>query len=268
MTSPTFLLLKALGKRAGLSRNRVAKARMALERHTLASIPRTCKRKNGRILCYHSVGEQQYGVNDVSPIQFRRQIEFALREGYRFVPASQIAREGGQQKDLAITFDDGCVSVYERAAPILGSYGVPWSFFVVSSWCEQTAEASKVLTWRQVRRLVEEGAELGSHSATHPDFGAIDSVRLDEELLGSRELIQKRTGAALHSFAIPLGQSMNWTADAGAAARKAGYDICYAQAEATRPPGTVARTFVTAFDNDRIFKALLAGAFDRWEEWY
>ncbi len=51
------------------------------------------------------------------------------------------------------------------------------------------------------------------------------------------------------------------------AARDAGYETIYAQAEETRPEGTVARTFVTKYDGDRIFKALLAGKYDRWEEW-
>jgi len=44
--------------------------------------------------------------------------------------------------------------------------------------------------------------------------------------------------------------------------------VVYAQAEETRPAGTVARTFVTSFDADRIFRSLLGGAFDRWEEWF
>jgi hypothetical protein len=46
-----------------------------------------------------------------------------------------------------------------------------------------------------------------------------------------------------------------------------GFKTIYSQAEETRPPGTVPRTFVTHFDDDRIFKAALRGAYDRWEEW-
>ncbi len=60
---------------------------------------------------------------------------------------------------------------------------------------------------------------------------------------------------------------MNWTPAAGKAAKAVGYKIVYAQAEETRPEGTVPRTFVTRFDGDRVFKALLGGAFGRWEEW-
>ena len=61
---------------------------------------------------------------------------------------------------------------------------------------------------------------------------------------------------------------MNWTPAAAVAARAAGYTTIYAQAEETRPDGTVPRTFVTSWDHDRIFRAALQGTFDRWEEWF
>jgi peptidoglycan/xylan/chitin deacetylase (PgdA/CDA1 family) len=209
------------------------------------------------------------GVNDVSPTQLRRHIELAHAAGYRFVPASEIARAGGRPQDLAITFDDGLGSVLSAAAPILRDFDVPWSFFPVSSWCDryQDWRAGGMLSWSGVEKLVALGGEVGSHSATHPDFGKLDPARLHDELTGSRRTFQQRIGIAPTTFAIPLGQSANWTEAAGDAARAAGYELVYAQAEETRPANTVARTFVTCFDHDRIFGALLAGVFDRWEEW-
>jgi Polysaccharide deacetylase len=102
---------------------------------------------------------------------------------------------------------------------------------------------------------------------THPDFGQIDQEQAVDELETSRRAIERHLGFAPETFAIPLGQSMNWTPQAATAAKAAGYTIVYAQAEDTRPDGTVPRTFVTRFDGDRIFRALLGGAFDRWEEW-
>jgi peptidoglycan/xylan/chitin deacetylase (PgdA/CDA1 family) len=263
-------ILKEMARRADIQRSGVAAARMYLERHTLAAMGQRRRRAGGRILCYHTIGEPRHGVNDVTPVQFRGHIELALAKGYRFVYASEIARTGGGGKDLAITFDDGAASLLTQAGPILKGYGIPWSFFAVSEWCEyqQESRSGTTLNWRQVEELVAGGAELGSHSATHPDFGKIEPERLEEELAGSRQMIERRVGVAPVSFAIPLGQSANWTPAAGEAARAAGYEIVYAQAEETRPPGTIARTFVTRFDGDRIFSALLAGAFDTWEEWY
>jgi peptidoglycan/xylan/chitin deacetylase (PgdA/CDA1 family) len=269
MKSSGIRLAGKLANAAGIRRRDIAAARMYCERHLLASVVRRGQRNVGRILCYHSVGQPDFGVNDVSPSLFRRHIELAQGSGYRFVYASEIARTGGNSGDLAITFDDGLCSVLTCAAPILREYRVPWSFFPVSEWCEHHSRwgPGVMMSWRDVEQLAAQGGELGSHSATHPDFGKLDPSRLTEELVGSRRMIERRVGIVPMTFAIPLGQSMNWTPAAAAAAREAGYEFIYAQAEETRPAGTIARTFVTTFDRDRTFGALLSGAYDRWEEW-
>lgn len=261
--------VKIIARSAGLNRKRVAAARMCCERHVLAAVGRQHRRWIGRILCYHSIGQNELGVNDVTEKQFRGHIELALNAGYRFVSAANLAHAGGGEKDLAITFDDGAKSVATTAAPILKDYNLPWTFFPVSEWTEHKEEWTKetIMGWRDVETLLASGAEMGSHSATHPDFGKISLGEMTDELGGSRDLFERRIGFAPSSFAIPLGQSSNWKPESMKAANDAGYSLVYAQAEEKRPPGTVARTFVTKFDGDRIFKALLKGKFDRWEEW-
>jgi peptidoglycan/xylan/chitin deacetylase (PgdA/CDA1 family) len=267
--------IKKLAKRTGLRRRHVAAARMCCERHVLSTVSRVRRgapaapRAGGRILCYHSVGQPQWGVNDVRPQRFREQLELALADGFRFVPASEIVRTGGTPTDLAITFDDGLKSVITQAAPILTELAIPWSLFVVSEWADghHAFGEDVMLDWAEIERCAALGAEIGSHSATHPDFGRLDAEQSLEELVESRDVITDRLGIAPSTFAIPLGQSGNWTAAATTAARDAGYTTVYAQAERTRPAATVARTFVSRFDNDRVFRAALRGAFDGWEEW-
>lgn len=261
--------VKSLAKAAGLERRHVAAARMWGERNFLATFGKKRLKPQGRILCYHSIDEPEMGVNDVSERQFRTQIELALKNGYAFVEPARIARGLGSSQDLAITFDDGRKSVATQAARILAEYGIPWTLFVVTDWTDRkdSEPQSPILAWRDLERLAADGVEIGSHSRTHPDFGTIDKRYLADELSGSRKIIAERLGFAPASFAIPLGQSMNWTAAAAAAARDAGYEIIYAQAEETRPADTVPRTFVTHFDEPRVFGALLDGVFDRWEEW-
>lgn len=260
--------LKDLVKRTGLQRRHVEAARMYSERQVLAFKPRR-QRQRGRILCYHSVGQPEFGLNDVTPDRFRRQIELSLEQGYRFVPPAEIAATGGGPKDLAISFDDGLKSVLTNADPILREYKIPYSVFVVSEWSEQKNEWEQtgVLSWRELERMRADGVELGSHSATHRDFGEIDVERAKREFESSRKTMQERLGFTPDVFAIPFGQSANWCDEADKAAREIGFTTIYAQAEETRPPGTIARTFVTHFDDDRLFKAMLGGAYDRWEEW-
>ncbi len=247
-------------------KNTVGAARLYADRHALARFGRDSGRSAGRILCYHSLDQPRWGVNDVSQVRFRQQIELALEAGYRFVPASELARTGGGPRDLSITFDDGPRSVLSAAAPILGSYDIPFSVFVVSRWSEEGL-GGNALSWSDVSRVAELGAEIGNHSATHPDFSRVTKDQALQEIRDAEELIEKRTGIRTTTFAIPWGQSGNWPAHADEAARELGYDVLYAQAEQTRAPGTVARTFVTKFDSPRVFDALLRGRYDRWEEW-
>jgi peptidoglycan/xylan/chitin deacetylase (PgdA/CDA1 family) len=264
-------VLKKVVRGVGVERRHVAPARMFCERYALAAFGRRhARRPGGRILAYHSVGQPEWGVNDVSPQNFRRHLDLALELGYRFVPASQIARTGGAPMDLAVTFDDGARSISAIAAPILRDYGVPYTVFPVIDWIDGKVEhfAGKVMSWDELGALMESGAEIGSHSVSHCDFGWITPDLYGDELAGSRRTIAARLGRAPESFAIPLGQARHWTAAAGEAARSAGYAIVYSQSEETRPAGTIARTFVTQFDSDFIFRVLLRGAFDWWDEWY
>jgi peptidoglycan/xylan/chitin deacetylase (PgdA/CDA1 family) len=252
------------------SRANVAEARLFAERHWLAGAGRRRARRSGRILCYHSIGQPEYGVNDVAPERFRRHLDLALAAGYRFVAPSQIARTGGGPKELAISFDDGLKSVLTNAAPILEERGIPFAVFPVSNWSDMKPAwcPERVLTWGELELLLKRGAELGSHSVSHPDFAKIGHQQRLDELAQSRDVIRQRLGFAPESFAIPFGQSGNWPEPCAEAARRAGYSIVYAQAEETRPKGTVPRTFVTKHDSDRVFKAVLAGKYDRWEEWF
>jgi peptidoglycan/xylan/chitin deacetylase (PgdA/CDA1 family) len=251
-------------------RDRLAKARMYCERQAIASFGAHRAKPQGRLLCYHSVGQPDLGVNDCSPARFRRHIELARQLGFRFVPAARIASGAGTSRDLAITFDDGWKSVLTVAAPILDEYEIPSTLFVATGLIESSSEwhRPRMLDWGELARVQGMGVDIGSHSVTHPNFGELDKPRAFDELTRSREVLKSRLGINPDCFAIPFGQSRNWTAAAHEAAGEAGYRFVYAQAENTRPPGTIPRTFVTWMDDDRIFTALLNGAFDNWEEWY
>lgn len=260
--------LKTLARCTGLRRRHLASARMYGERNFLAQFGSLHPRSGGRILCYHSVGQPSWGVNDVTPDRFREQIETALGAGYRFVPPHVLATTGGHPRELAVTFDDGPKSVGRTAAPILAEYDIPWAVFVVTSWSNSDSDDESTMGWRELERIAASGAEIGSHSVTHPDFGRLEPEQAVEELVASGETIRKRLGIDVTSFAIPFGQSGNWPGSFTDCAREAGYRIVYAQGELTRPRDTVGRTFVTRFDRPRVFSAALEGVFDSWEEWF
>lgn len=72
---------------------------------------------------------------------------------------------------FTFTFDDGCMTQYTYAKPILDSFGFKGTFFVVNSLL--TDDLPGILrygTWNQFRSMALEGHEIGSHTETHPDL--------------------------------------------------------------------------------------------------
>lgn len=247
----------------------MASVRVCCERNVLATLPRT-RAFSSRILCYHSVGTPEWGVNDVTPAQFRRQIAVAREAGYSFAPAADVAAGTAGPRALAITFDDGLASV-ANVAPFLRDEGIPWSLFMVSDWAEGRdgfGVEGLFMDWDEVARVAKDPlVTIGSHSVSHPRFRYLEREQAEHELRASREAIRERIGLDVDTFAIPMGQSQDWPAPFAGIAADAGYSTVYAQADANRPANTVPRTFITRWDSPRVFRAALGGAFERWEEW-
>lgn len=243
-------------------------ARLRFDRWTLAARgPATSA--TGRILAYHSVGTPEWGVNDVRPRDFERHLQIAADDGWRFATPAQVVA-APQERLLAVTFDDGVRSVLHNAAPVLAHHGIPSTMFVVTGWADgrHPDGPAHVLDWTELVALRATGMTLASHSVSHPDFGRLDPGAARAELAESRVRMREVLGEDVEEFAIPFGQSANWTDTARRAATDAGYTTVYAQAVDTRPAGTVPRTFITRIDRPRLFRAALAGHYDRWEEWY
>ena len=262
-------LPKTVLRRAGLSRARLASARMWYERNAMAELRRgSIGPVRPRILCYHSIGTPEWGVNDVTPRQFAQHVETALEMGHRFVPASVIADGEGEPQDLAVTFDDGLTSI-KNAVPLLKAYRIPASVFVVTNWADGCSPFPGVsmLSWRDIETMASDGVTIGSHSVTHPNFAKLDAEIAAEELERSRAVIAARTGINADEFAVPFGQSSDWHPALTLTARSVGYRNIYAQSEGRRTAGTAPRTFVSRWDRPKVFAAALQGRFDSWEEW-
>jgi peptidoglycan/xylan/chitin deacetylase (PgdA/CDA1 family) len=118
--------------------------------------------------------------------------------------------------EVLLTFDDGMLSDYDVAFPILAEKGRRAAFFIT------TAEvgAKGRVTWEHLREMAAAGMTLGAHGHTHrflPELGA-DEQRV--ELETSRALIEDKTGAAVRMMSLPGGR---FRSDTCAAARACGY---------------------------------------------
>jgi peptidoglycan/xylan/chitin deacetylase (PgdA/CDA1 family) len=99
---------------------------------------------------------------------------------------------------LSITFDDGPLSVYTQALPLLESKGVKATAYIVPTWIS----TDEYMNWDQVRRLHEAGWVIGSHSMTHQKLPTLADSSLDYEIRQAQVELQSRGFPARH-FAAP-----------------------------------------------------------------
>ncbi|HYD85274.1 MAG TPA: polysaccharide deacetylase family protein, partial [Opitutus sp.] len=173
------------------------------------------------ILMYHHVSPDSVGHLDryrVTPRQFEEQLQFLAERGYRSVSLEEwrrasVARTPLPGRCVAITFDDGYRNFLEHAWPLLLRYGFTATMFVPTRdigtsdrWENELANGTPLLSWDQLRKLRNEGLEIGSHSHVHPMLTSLSPTEVAREALLSRTLIDEHLGTGVTSFAYPYGE--------------------------------------------------------------
>ncbi len=111
---------------------------------------------------------------------------------------------------FTISFDDAKVSQFTYARPILNTYGLKATFFVITGNVSNKYPNWEYGFWWQFDSLAHEGNEIASHTITHPQLdtlaiGSIDQPgTLDYQLYQSKQTIeQKIPGYKCISFSYP-----------------------------------------------------------------
>ncbi|HKC43244.1 MAG TPA: polysaccharide deacetylase family protein [Burkholderiales bacterium] len=168
------------------------------------------------ILCYHRFGPKSSKMV-VTPDAFAAQLDYLARNGYRVVSLSQLVdflagKRGLPERALVITIDDGHVSAYEHAYPLLKKYGFPATFFVYADFIG----SGEALRWHQIKEMAASGLiDFQAHSKTHANLverlpGESDQryrERLDSEIRFPQELLQRNLATGVTQYAYPYGDA-------------------------------------------------------------
>jgi cellulose synthase/poly-beta-1,6-N-acetylglucosamine synthase-like glycosyltransferase/peptidoglycan/xylan/chitin deacetylase (PgdA/CDA1 family) len=104
----------------------------------------------------------------------------------RFGP-EVVQTRGMPARTVALTFDDGPDPVWTpQILDVLARHRVPATFFAVGARVNEHPELA--------RRMLAAGHEVGSHTFTHADIGAVPGWRLTTELSLTRNAIAAATG--------------------------------------------------------------------------
>lgn len=116
-----------------------------------------------------------------------------------------------------ITFDDGHISNFEFALPILQSRNLTAHFFITVGW---TGQRKGYMGWSELQALHQAGQLIGAHGWTHTLLTHCDETQLIKELNTARLTLEDRLGAPITTMSLPGGR---YNSRVLAACKDAGY---------------------------------------------
>lgn len=168
------------------------------------------------VLTYHRIGPRASRMV-LTADAFEAQLDYLKQNDYRVIRLADLAdffagRRVLPRRAVVITFDDGHVSSYEYAYPLLVKYGFPATYFLYTDFLG----AKEGLAWGQIREMAKSGLiDFQAHSKTHPNLmlrlaGESDQHyrdRIDTEVKGARDLIQRNLQSKVTYYAYPFGDA-------------------------------------------------------------
>lgn len=167
------------------------------------------------VMCYHDFADHpSRGDMVINAPVFRAQLQAVKDAGIPVVPLSDVLAWKRGEKNLpdeavCITMDDGWIGVHQFAFPILREFGYPFTVYLYKNYVNR---GGRSMTVAQIRELLANGAELGSHSVSHQQLTARHGRTEAEyrewlrvEIEDSKKFIEETFGVPCRTFAYPYG---------------------------------------------------------------
>ncbi len=214
------------------------------------------------IFMYHQITPVPAGQSSfvsglyVDPHDFEKQMAYLVKKNYKTISTQEYANilktgKNPTQKTVMLTFDDGVLNQYTNGYRILKEYGLTGVFYIISQ--------RSSINQAQTKEMSDNGMDIGSHSAHHPDLTKVsDPSELSAEIISSRYALQSATGKPVTSFCYP-GCGYNSTTLSYVAS--AGYTIAVSCGSTidNYPGHALTLSRVHAFGSMDSFKNLLSG---------
>lgn len=147
---------------------------------------------------------------------FDWQLRQLIKKGFNFVTFEDIVK--GQydvtKRNLILTFDDGCESIYFNAFPILKKYAIKAVIYIVAEsigkrnivWEQnENKEPLNILSKEQIIEMANYGIEIGSHLCHHVHLPQLSKKDMKYELFESKHMLEKELNQKIFSVAYPFG---------------------------------------------------------------
>lgn len=188
------------------------------------------KRASMSVLCYHGFSNDAWRFNTNISI-FESQLEM-ISHSSKFITAKElwnyiVGSKTPSKPGVLLTIDDGYKDLMQ-IRKIVNSYKIRPIIFLLSDVANvnrlEIDNNKGFLSDADVRVLISDGWEIGSHGATHADFHNLRSAEVLKEVALSKIALENKYGVPVKYFGYPKGR---YTKNVIREVRKAGYEMCF-----------------------------------------
>ena len=155
---------------------------------------------------YHRFNESKYPSTNIQLDVFEDHLKIIEKEGIKFIHPKELKLSISEQKSerkILLTVDDGLLSFYENAWPILKRKKIPFILFVST----REVGSFNYMNWNQIREISQsELAEIGNHSHSHEYLVDESSELIKKDILGSIKIFKEKLGKNSEFFSYPFGE--------------------------------------------------------------
>ncbi len=178
-------------------------------------------------LVFHRFGDDRYPSTNTSLSMFENQLSYLKENSFKTFTINELfAKEESSDHAIFLTVDDGFMSFYKNAFPILKKYNCKATIFVNT----ESVGWADYMNWEQINELVKAGMQIGSHSHAHPyflNFSNEDRLKqFEKDLDQSEKLFRENLGLVPKVYAYPYGE---FDKDMKDILKQRGYTLAFAQ---------------------------------------
>tara|TARA_B100000965_G_C19588132_1_gene756775 strand:- start:1470 stop:2495 length:1026 start_codon:yes stop_codon:yes gene_type:complete len=160
-------------------------------------------------IMYHRFDENKYPSTNIRMNDFTNHIKMIQEQNIKFINPSnflQELRDNKKTRKVLVTVDDGFMSFYKNAWPLLRSKQIPFILFI------STREVGKAgyMNWNHIREISKtDFAYIGNHSHSHEYLIDEAPSLIREDLIKSKNIFKKELGKNSNFFSYPFGEYSN-----------------------------------------------------------
>ena len=155
---------------------------------------------------YHRFEENKYPSTNIKLNDFLKHLEIIKNNNIRFVNPKNFKNEltaNKKQRKILLTIDDGFLSFYKNAWPILKEEEIPFILFVST----REVGSSNYMNWSQIREISKENfVEIGNHSHSHEYLVDENIEIIESDIQNSINIFKEKLGKNSEFFSYPFGE--------------------------------------------------------------